>query len=143
MKEQPQFEKLGLKASKTEVTSRRELDLLTEIAERARKDENYQMPQGYKLVEETQEFIGHRVPEYLPLSEAQKVVSELADELCHKALGFHFLEPICVSEVTYKVVPVIVSQRAVKPVAVKPSQNNSYSISMEQEKTKQRYELFK
>lgn len=111
MRESPLFAKLGLSITKTEANPRPEIKLLEEMAAKAKKDPNYKVPQGYKIVKETYKFVDHRVPLHLPIKESKRVATEVIDQVVFKALGFHFLEPIAVEQPNLKVVPDIVSRR--------------------------------
>jgi len=48
MRESPQFNKLGLVITKTDATARKENAVLEQMAEKVKKDRNYQIPAGYK-----------------------------------------------------------------------------------------------
>jgi len=62
MRESPQFNNLGLVMTKTDATARKEVKILEQMAEKVKKDKAYQIPAGYKQIEEIHKFVEYKVP---------------------------------------------------------------------------------
>jgi hypothetical protein len=67
--------------------------VIKRLNEALAEDPNADMPEGYKKVADKEIEIVYEVPEVLPISENQRMVLELLDEVMAKRLGFHMLEP--------------------------------------------------
>jgi len=94
MRESPQFNKLGLVITKTDATARKENAVLEQMAEKVKKDKNYQIPAGYKQVEESHKFVEYKVPAQIMMRKGKRIAIEILDDLVGNLFGVHFLEPI-------------------------------------------------
>lgn len=68
--------------------------LITELNRRLMHDPEYKLPDGYVKV--TEKAIENRyvIPDYFPLSEAQRVAIETLDGLMSELFNIHILEPM-------------------------------------------------
>jgi len=72
--------------------------LLEELQKRVNEDKSFQLPDGYQKVLEKDIIIKHKLPSYLVekglISESQKIVTELLDDLFSEKFNVHILEPM-------------------------------------------------
>ena len=63
------------------------------------------MPESYYKVIEKEQVLSYKLPEYLEISEEQRICVELFDEILFNSIGVHLLESLVSYESHTKVKP--------------------------------------
>jgi hypothetical protein len=78
-------------------TTRKTDDFLDLLTQKCRDDQNYRLPEGYKVTNVKQTDVVYEVNEKVAdvfgLPESEIIAMEVLDGIIFKAFGSHFLEP--------------------------------------------------
>jgi hypothetical protein len=78
-------------------------DLIQELNRRLEINPNTIVPEGYSKIVEKEVIYHYKLPRYFNVPKSNQIAVELLDEIISNQFGFHFLEPISDTKVSYKV----------------------------------------
>lgn len=82
-------------------------DLMKILNKKIKENPDYPVPEGFKKVKEFYLEYDYKVPEFIPMTEAQRDSLEILDDLIFSKFQFHFLEPVVKKKETTKIKPII------------------------------------